>query len=60
MPRTARPDQLAPRPGLPPSVPGCPSGGKFPREFTCDGVEVSRFIDPGWLAEFELDAIILD
>jgi enamine deaminase RidA (YjgF/YER057c/UK114 family) len=26
----------------------------------CTFVEVSRFIDPGWLVEFELDAIILD
>jgi enamine deaminase RidA (YjgF/YER057c/UK114 family) len=25
---------------------------------TCTFVEVSRFIDPGWLVEFELDAII--
>jgi enamine deaminase RidA (YjgF/YER057c/UK114 family) len=26
----------------------------------CTFVEVSRFIDPGWLVEFELDAVILD
>ena len=26
----------------------------------CTFVEVSGFIDPGWLVEFELDAIILD
>jgi enamine deaminase RidA (YjgF/YER057c/UK114 family) len=26
----------------------------------CTFVEVSRFIDPGWLVEFELDAIIVD
>jgi enamine deaminase RidA (YjgF/YER057c/UK114 family) len=26
----------------------------------CTFVEVSRFIDPGWLVEFELDAIISD
>jgi len=26
----------------------------------CTFVEVSRFIDPGWLVEFELDAIIAD
>ncbi|HEY1920807.1 MAG TPA: RidA family protein [Streptosporangiaceae bacterium] len=25
----------------------------------CTFVEVSRFIDPGWLVEFELDAVIL-
>ena len=23
-------------------------------------VEVSRFIDPGWLVEFEVDAVVLD
>ena len=26
----------------------------------CTFVEVSRFIDPGWLVEFEVDAIVLD
>jgi enamine deaminase RidA (YjgF/YER057c/UK114 family) len=26
----------------------------------CTFVEVSRFIDPEWLVEFELDAIVLD
>jgi hypothetical protein len=26
----------------------------------CTFVEVSRFIDPEWLVEFEVDAIVLD
>src|ERR1700691_939272 len=32
----------------------------FPVRAPCTFVEVSRFIDPGWLVEFELDAIVLD
>jgi len=26
----------------------------------CTFVEVSRFIDPGWLVEFEVDAVVVD
>jgi enamine deaminase RidA (YjgF/YER057c/UK114 family) len=26
----------------------------------CTFVEVSRFIDPGWLVEFEVDAVVID
>jgi hypothetical protein len=26
----------------------------------CTFIEVSRFVDPGWLIEFEIDAIIQD